>query len=79
MVGADLLYHIHRRLQDICGNSHPDSRFGGARILAVGDLFQLQLSVSNEINLEIHSQIFYLLGPQGVTRTSRKDIDKSDL
>ncbi|CAI9717044.1 ATP-dependent DNA helicase PIF1-like [Octopus vulgaris] len=25
MVGADLLYYIHRRLQDICGNSDPDS------------------------------------------------------
>ncbi|XP_078603870.1 uncharacterized protein LOC144877700 [Branchiostoma floridae x Branchiostoma japonicum] len=42
MVGADLLYHIHRRLQDICGDADPDSRFGGVSILAVGDLFQLQ-------------------------------------
>lgn len=42
MVGADLLYHIHRPLQDITGNTDPDSQFGGVRILAVGDLFQLQ-------------------------------------
>ncbi|XP_066269843.1 uncharacterized protein [Branchiostoma lanceolatum] len=42
MVGADILYHVHRRLQDICGNSDPDTRFGGVSILAVGDLFQLQ-------------------------------------
>ena len=42
MVEADLLYHIHRRLQDTSGSSGPDSRFGGASILAVGDLLQLQ-------------------------------------
>ncbi|CAH1233099.1 PIF1 [Branchiostoma lanceolatum] len=42
MVGADILYHVHRRLQDICGNSDPDTRFGGVSILAVGDMFQLQ-------------------------------------
>ena len=47
MVGADLLYHIHRRLQDICGNSH--SRFGGVSILAVGDLFQLQPVGQNHV------------------------------
>ncbi|XP_078691416.1 uncharacterized protein LOC144921886 isoform X1 [Branchiostoma floridae x Branchiostoma belcheri] len=42
MVGADLLYHIHRRLQDISDQSTPESIFGGVSILAVGDLFQLQ-------------------------------------
>ncbi|KAM9365022.1 ATP-dependent DNA helicase PIF1-like [Pholidichthys leucotaenia] len=41
MVGADLLYHVHRRLQDICGTSDQDSRFGGVSVLAVGDLYQL--------------------------------------
>ena len=49
MVGADLLYHIHRRLQDICGGSDPDSRFGGVSILAVGDLFQLQPVGQNHV------------------------------
>uniref|UniRef100_A0A8C4N9P6 ATP-dependent DNA helicase n=1 Tax=Eptatretus burgeri TaxID=7764 RepID=A0A8C4N9P6_EPTBU len=42
MVGADLLYHIHRRLQDIRGKSDPNSPFGDVSILAVRDLFQLQ-------------------------------------
>ena len=42
MVGSDLLYHIHRRLQEISGASGPDSRFGNVSILAVGDLYQLQ-------------------------------------
>ncbi|KAM9332830.1 ATP-dependent DNA helicase PIF1-like [Pholidichthys leucotaenia] len=42
MVGADLLYHAHRRLQDICGTSDQDSHFGGVSVLAVGDLYQLQ-------------------------------------
>ena len=42
MVGSDLLYHIHRRLEDIMGKNDSDSRFGGVSILAVGDLFQLQ-------------------------------------
>jgi hypothetical protein len=37
MVGTDLLYHIHRRLQDIMGRTDPDSRFGNISILAVGD------------------------------------------
>ncbi|XP_078619175.1 uncharacterized protein LOC144886422 [Branchiostoma floridae x Branchiostoma japonicum] len=49
MVGADLLYHLHRRLQDICGSSNPDSRFGGVSILAVGDLFQLQPVRQNHV------------------------------
>ncbi|KAI8500028.1 hypothetical protein Bbelb_223450 [Branchiostoma belcheri] len=49
MVGADLLYHIHRRLQDICGSPDPDSRFGGVSILAVGDLFQLQPVGQNHV------------------------------
>jgi len=40
--GADLIYHIHRRLQDIIGTADPETRFGGISILAVGDLFQLQ-------------------------------------
>lgn len=39
MVGADLLYHIHRRLQDITGKANPDSRFRRVSILAVRDLF----------------------------------------
>ena len=42
MVGADLLYHIHRRLEEITENTDPDLRFGGVSILAVGDLYQLQ-------------------------------------
>ena len=42
MVGADLLKQIHLRLEEICGNSVLNSRFGGVSILAVGDLFQLQ-------------------------------------
>lgn len=46
MVGADLLYHIHRRLQDITGRS---DRFGGVSILAVGDLFQLQPVGQNHV------------------------------
>ncbi|KAI8492052.1 hypothetical protein Bbelb_304250 [Branchiostoma belcheri] len=49
MVGADLLYHIHRRLQDISGNPDPDTRFGGVSILAVGDLFQLQPVGQNHV------------------------------
>ena len=49
MVGSDLLYHIHRRLEDICGSSDPDSRFGGVSILAVGDLFQLQPVGQNHV------------------------------
>lgn len=42
MVGADLLYHLHLRLQDITGICDSNTRFGGVSILAVGDLFQLQ-------------------------------------
>jgi len=41
MVGADLFYTVHRRLQDIMGTS-PETRFGDISILCVGDLYQLQ-------------------------------------
>ena len=41
MVGADLMYTIHRRLQDIMGTS-PEARFGDISVLCVGDLYQLQ-------------------------------------
>jgi hypothetical protein len=46
MVGADLLYHIHRRLQDITGKS---DRFGAISILAVGDFYQLQPVGQNHV------------------------------
>ncbi|KAK4320893.1 hypothetical protein Pmani_008266 [Petrolisthes manimaculis] len=49
MVGADVLYHNHRRLQDITGRSDPDSQFGDVNILAVGDLFQLQPVGQNHV------------------------------
>ena len=49
MVGADLLYHVHKRLQDITGRSDPDSRFGDISILAVGDLYQLQPVGQNHV------------------------------
>ena len=39
MVGADILHYIHRRLEEITGNS--TSPFGNVSILAVGDLYQL--------------------------------------
>ena len=41
MVGGNMFYHIHRRLEEIM--NHPgDTRFGNVSILAVGDLYQLQ-------------------------------------
>ena len=40
MVGADMLPEIHKRLQQIKAVL-PDVMFGGVRILAVGDLYQL--------------------------------------
>ena len=39
MVGADTLHIIHRRLEEITGET--DLPFGGVSILAVGDLYQL--------------------------------------
>ena len=39
MVGAKMFHFIHRRLQEVKGNS---SDFGGVSVIAVGDLFQLQ-------------------------------------
>ena len=49
MVGADLLYHIHRRLKDITRKTGPDTRFGDISTLAVGDLYQLQPVGQNHI------------------------------
>ena len=40
MVGADMLFEVHRRLQQIKGVSS-DVMFGGVSVLAVGDLYQL--------------------------------------
>ncbi len=42
MVGADTLYHIHRKLEDIMTSPQSDTCFVGVAILAIGDLFQLQ-------------------------------------
>ena len=39
MVGADFFYHVHRRLEEITGNTQ--TPFGGISILAVGDFYQL--------------------------------------
>ena len=41
MVGAETLYKIHMRLQEIKGLNHSDTRFGNVTIIAVGDLYQL--------------------------------------
>ena len=41
MVGADILYHIHRRLEEITGYTGPDVTFGNVTVIAVGDLYQL--------------------------------------
>ena len=63
MVGADLLYDVHRRLQEITGNLN--SRFGGVSILAVGDLFQLQpvgqqyiFEDPSDIKTKLHNTVF---------------------
>ena len=41
MVGADLLYHIHRRLEDLIGSTS-NNMFGNISVLALGDLYQIQ-------------------------------------
>ena len=41
MVGAETLYKIHMRLQEIKGLNYSDTRFGNVTIIAVGDLYQL--------------------------------------
>lgn len=39
MIGSTLLYHMHRRLQDVFENVLP---FGGISVLTSGDLYQLK-------------------------------------
>ena len=41
MVGAETLYKIHMRLQEIKRLQYTNSRFGNVTIIAVGDLYQL--------------------------------------
>ena len=41
MIGAETLYKIHMRLQEIKGLNYSDTRFGNVTIIAVGDLCQL--------------------------------------
>lgn len=49
MVSADMLYYIHRRLEEIKGTKNSDTRFGNCSILAVGDLFQLKPVMAKQI------------------------------
>ena len=41
MIGAQTLYKIHMRLQEIKGLHYSNTRFGNVTIIAVGDLYQL--------------------------------------
>ena len=41
MIGAETLYKIHMRLQEIKGHNYSNTRFGNVTIIAVGDLYQL--------------------------------------
>ena len=41
MIGAETLYKIHMRLQEIKGLSYSNTHFGNVTIIAVGDLYQL--------------------------------------
>ena len=41
MVGSHLLYHIHRRLEEIKGSDGQGSTFGDITMIAVGDLYKL--------------------------------------
>ena len=41
MIGAETLYKIHMRLQEIKGLNYLDTCFGNVTIIAVGDLYQL--------------------------------------
>ena len=41
MIGAETLYKIHMRLQEIKGLNYSDTHFGNVTIIAVGDLYQL--------------------------------------
>ena len=41
MIGAETLYKINMRLQEIKGLNYLDTRFGNVTIIAVGDLYQL--------------------------------------
>ena len=40
MIGAETLYKILLRLQEIKGLSYSNTRFGNVTIIAVGDLYQ---------------------------------------
>ena len=41
MIGAQTLYKIHMRLQEIKGLHYSNTRFGNVAIIGVGDLYQL--------------------------------------
>ena len=41
MIGAETLYQIHMRLQEIKGHNYSNTHFGNVTIIAVGDLYQL--------------------------------------
>ena len=39
MIGAETLYKIHMRLQEIKGHNYSNTHFGNVTIIAVGDLY----------------------------------------
>ena len=82
MVGADILYHIHRRLEEITGCTGPDVTFGNVTVIAVGDLYQLPpvcrnfvFDHPNDIYAQLADPLWYQFHLAELTQVMRQKDD----
>ena len=65
MIGSDMLLNIHKRLEEIKGQSDDSSLFGNVCVLAVGDLYQLPPVRQSPIYSPVRDPVERLMVPYG--------------
>ena len=83
MVSSTLLYHIHRRLQEIKGCQNNQSTFGDVTVIAVGDFYQLKpvknsfvFEFPNDDYAALHDPLWYQFQFTELTQIMRQKDDK---
>ena len=83
MVSATMLYHIHRRLEEIKGSLSTKSIFGDVTIIAVGDLYQLRpvkqsfvFDFPDDDYAKLHDPLWYQFKFAELTEIMRQKDDK---
>ena len=83
MVSATMLYHIHRRLEEIKGSKSTKSVFGDVTIIAVGDLYQLRpvkqsfvFDLPDDDYAKLHDPLWYQFKFAELTEIMRQKDDR---